>query len=79
MVEHLRVVPLVGEAHILHGDLTPDVFQLHRVGLVLQIRFNAHQLNKAVEAGKAVGKELVEISHLPHGIDEGADVEVKRN
>ena len=77
VAEHLRLVPLVGEAHILHGDVPPDVGEVDGVGLVLEVRLDAHQLDKPVEAGEAVGEELVEVGHLPHGVDEGADIEVE--
>ena len=77
MVEHLHIVPLVGEGDVLHVDAPLYVLQGHRVGLILQIGLNAHQLHEAAQAGEAVDQHLREGGELAHGVDEGAGVEAE--
>ena len=74
ILQHIQVL-VVGKGDVIHRDLTPDVLQFYRVGGVLQVRLGAHELCKAAQARKAVGKHLGKIHQLPHGTGKGGNIE----
>ena len=77
VVEDLRVVPLVGEGDVLHINAALDVFQLHGVRLIGEVRLQAHQLHKPGQAGDAVHQHFGQVGQLAQGVDEGAGIEAE--
>ena len=76
--QHIQVT-LVGKGNILHGNLTPDIFQHCSVGLVLNGRICAHHLYKPSQTRKTVGKHFREAAEFSHGIDKGCNIQIKGN
>ena len=77
VMEDLRIVPLVGEGHVLHVDPALHALQLHGVRFVLQIRLQAHQVHEAAQARHAVHQGLRQVGQLADGVDEGARIEAE--
>ncbi len=76
-MQDLRVV-LIGKAYIFHADLTVHLRQFDCIRRVVQLRRGAHDLQKALKACRAVGKQLRKVRKLADGVDKGRDIERER-
>ena len=76
MVQHL-VGTVVGKTDVVHVDGAPH--RRHRRGVrrVGDGGLGAHQLNKAVQSRKAIGKQLREVGQLPHRRNKRGDVQAE--
>ena len=76
IVKHGQI-PLIGKADVIHVHLSLHVPQLCRVRRVLHLRLRPHQLQKAAEAGCAVGQQLRKVGQPPHRVHEGGDIQAE--
>ena len=59
IMQHIQAA-VIGKGNILDFNCSLYIFQFLRIGLILQGRFRAHNRNKPVQSGKAVGEHFRE-------------------
>ena len=76
VVEHGKI-PVIGKAHMVDLDGALNILKVLGAFCILNGGLRAHDLYKAVEPRKAVGKELGKGGELPHGGHEGGNIEAE--
>ena len=76
IVQHIQIA-VIGEGHILHPNRTLHICQRFCVGLVLHGGVHAHDVHKAAQSRKAVGKHLRETGELTHGANKAGNIQAE--